>query len=205
MSSRNCIYSALIIVALSLVMAFAGQQSTPQAPAKPDKKSAAETGAVSQPLVQAVDADGDGFITREEWDLFFVNHDEDKDDRLSMLEIQIARENVAEKFEKSESLKQREALFRKFDRDQNNTIARNEWPASERAFRILDANRDGMLTKEEFLSVNGRYWNMSFEDWDADGDRLITRDEWLDNDESFKRLDSDGNGVIDRKEFYIRT
>jgi Ca2+-binding EF-hand superfamily protein len=41
-----------------------------------------------------------------------------------------------------------------------------------------------------------------FENIDANRDLVISRQEWLDTEESFKRLDRDRDGVVTSREFY---
>jgi Ca2+-binding EF-hand superfamily protein len=59
-----------------------------------------------------------------------------------------------------------------------------------------------VLSREEFLSDRGRWWNEIFENLDFDGNNAISRSEWLDSDASFDRLDRDHNGIITKQEFY---
>ncbi len=130
-----------------------------------------------------------------------MNHDDNKDDRLSSDEL---KDEATQAPDKPDFVKARETLFAKLDRDKSGTISRSEWPANERSFRRLDVDGSGSLSREEFLSTAGRYWNELFENWDSNGDRLLSRNEWLDTEESFDRMDRDHNGVIDRMEFYSR-
>jgi Ca2+-binding EF-hand superfamily protein len=140
-------------------------------------------------------------VTLLEWNEFFGSRDINKDNKISPDEFQ---REAPQAIEKPEYVKEREALFGKLDADKSESLARSEWLASERSFRRLDANADGSLSQEEFLSPNGRFWNELFENWDSNGDRLISRIEWLDTAASFNRLDRDHNGVLDRFEFYTR-
>ncbi len=152
-------------------------------------------------LLQQIDADHDGVITRDEWDRFFRDHDENKDERLVPDELQsaMAKEETREELNPESG---REKAFQRLDANKDSLIERSEWPGNDRSFKRMDANHDGVLSHEEFLSRNGRYWNEIFEDLDFNGDGLITRDEWLDSDVAFQRLDHDHNGVIERFEFY---
>ena len=152
-------------------------------------------------LLQEIDADRDGEITREEWDRYFQDHDDNKDGRLTFDEMQLAKnqEKVDEVLDPDYG---REEAFRRLDVNKSDQIERREWPGNDRSFRRMDANRDGVISREEFLSRNGRFWNLRFEDLDFNGDGIISRDEWLDSEIAFSRLDHDHNGVVDRYEFY---
>jgi Ca2+-binding EF-hand superfamily protein len=93
-------------------------------------------------------------------------------------------------------------LFARLDADKDGSISRQEWHGTEKAFKHIDADGNDSLSREEFRSPNARAWNEVFKDIDVNKDELITRGEWLDTEEAFKRLDRDHNGVITEREFY---
>jgi Ca2+-binding EF-hand superfamily protein len=152
-------------------------------------------------LLDAIDTDGDGIVTLLEWNEFFQSRDLNKDGRITPDEF---KREAPQAVDKPEYIKEREALFDKLDADKSGSIARSEWPANDRSFRRLDGDSNGSLNKEEFLSVSGRFWNELFENWDRNGDGLLSRNEWLDTAAAFNRLDRNRNGVLDRFEFYTR-
>jgi hypothetical protein len=193
-----------LIICLSAFLGIYGYAQMKQGTQKAQPASGIQSGGFDcTGLLRQVDRDQDGFITREEWGSYFDSHDENADQRLSFEEI---RTNV-----QNNGLTEEEALgpdygrlraFQRLDRNRNDAIDRSEWPGKEKDFRYLDADRNGVLSSEEFLSRNGRFWNEPFENLDFNGDGIITRSEWLDSDASFDRLDRDHNGSIERFEFY---
>jgi Ca2+-binding EF-hand superfamily protein len=148
-----------------------------------------------------MDADQDGLITQEEWQRVFANHDENGDNRLSKSEIEsIAVEGDGAGMPDPDQ--ERLEAFSRLDLNGNNAIDSPEWPGKDEVFSYMDANQNGSLSREEFLSRNGRFWNQPFENLDFDEDGIIENSEWLDSDKSFDRLDRDRNGMIERREFY---
>ncbi len=205
MKSDRC-RAAYIVLGLALSASFllAQVKKSPEQTSQPASAYRSSVGWAEfsgEQLLQKIDADHDGVITREEWESFFRDHDENKDGRLVPEELQFA----AIKEESKEELNPnygREKAFKKLDVNGDGVIERSEWPGNDRSFKRMDANRDGVVNREEFMSRNGRFWNELFEDLDFNGDGLISHDEWLDSEIAFQRLDHDKNGVIDRYEFY---
>jgi hypothetical protein len=152
-------------------------------------------------LQTQIDADKDGFIVQEEWNKFFFKADENKDNRLSFEEVQktFLQEQEAVMVDFAAA---RKAAFMRLDANKNSLLEVSEWPGKKRTFRYLDLNHDRVLSLEEFTSKNARSWNLAFEDIDLDGNKIITRSEWMDLDSEFDRLDRNNNGGIERKEFY---
>jgi Ca2+-binding EF-hand superfamily protein len=152
-------------------------------------------------MLRRLDADQDGFITRSEWDGFFDKSDSNADKRISSEELQpsLHTDGAEEELDPDRG---RLAAFERLDANKNDAIESQEWPGKVRDFRYLDANHNGSLSREEFLSRNGRWWNEPFDNLDFSGDGIIVRTEWLDSNSSFDRLDRDHNGVIERHEFY---
>jgi hypothetical protein len=145
-----------------------------------------------------LDTGRDGYLTRNGGSVF----DDHDTRRWTLSQDEVNRTPVAREEEALRPDQGRLMAFERLDANKNDAIESSEWPGREEAFRNMDANHDGSLSREEFLSRNGRYWNEKFENLDFNGDKLLTRSEWLDSDLSFDRLDRDHNGVVERHEYY---
>ena len=96
-----------------------------------------------------------------------------------------------------------EERWKKLDQDNDGRISRSEWQRNEQAFDRMDADKDGFLTKEELrLAVRefrGKHRN-GLREMDADADGNISRSEWKGKEETFKRLDTNNDGLLSRDE-----
>jgi Ca2+-binding EF-hand superfamily protein len=150
-------------------------------------------------FLSKIDSDNDGYISMQEWEDFFADQDANNDQRLARDEIlSVSRPASGEKAQDQGRI----SAFERLDANKNNKIDPTEWPGKAKDFRYIDSNHDKFISREEFLSPNGRWWNETFENLDLNGDGVISRSEWMDSEDSFKKLDRDHNGAIDRNELY---
>jgi Ca2+-binding EF-hand superfamily protein len=192
------ISAALALVSLNMRPLAKDQKSASRL--QPDSTNSISGGCPDwTDLQRALDANRDGYITKEEWDRAFAKYDGNGDNRLSTEELQsfFPRKGNDEMRETG-----RQAAFGRLDKNQNDLLERSEWPGKDRSFRHMDANRDGVINIEEFTATSVQWWNDEFENLDFDRNNAITRSEWLDSDASFDRLDRDHNGIIEKNEFY---
>ena len=198
---------SLVLLFLILVLPFGGRYLHSQLIDGPElsqpepRPSIFEANSGYEGLWNLMDADQDGLITQDEWQRIFANHDENGDNRLSKSEIEsIPVEGGCTGM--PDPNQGRLEAFNRLDVNGNNVIDGPEWPGKDEAFSSMDANLNGSLSREEFISISGRFWNQPFENLDFNADGIIESSEWLDSDKSFDRLDRDRNGMIERREFY---
>lgn len=96
--------------------------------------------------------------------------------------------------------------FDDLDLNGDNRVDRNEWHASDDAFRWLDRNRDGVLSRVE-VTGDDRVASVGdqFASLDYDGNGTISRNEWHWSLGSFSQRDLNRDGVLSRREFAMRT
>jgi EF hand len=95
---------------------------------------------------RGMDRNGDGVITRREWngnDVSFRNHDWNEDGVLSGPEVRPGAERP------NDPRPDRDR-FRELDRDRNGVITRDEWPGTRAEFDRLDRNHNRELNRNEF-------------------------------------------------------
>ena len=97
--------------------------------------------------------------------------------------------------------------FRGYDMNNDNRVARSEWPGDARLFTRLDTNRDGYLTMQEYTQGGGFTLDAQggpsfrFSNIDMNNDGWVTRNEWNMGSADFTRLDLNRDNRISRFEF----
>ena len=166
---------------------------------------------------QAMDTNRDGVITRSEWrgnDNSFRNQDWNGDGILSGEEVRPGarrQTNWSQDWNRDGRVDNYDSQifqrFRGYDMNNDNRVARNEWPGDGRLFTRLDTNRDAFLTIQEYTegggftldSQGGPSYRFSNVDMNRDG--WITRNEWNMNNADFNRLDVNRDNRLSRFEF----
>lgn len=101
----------------------------------------------------------------------------------------------------------RETRFDEIDTNHDGFISRDEYLAAEKKrFAEFDANHDGKIDAKEIASSpplmerNERAAERMVKMWDANGDGVVTADEFNKNaDERFTKMDREGTGKIARR------
>lgn len=155
-----------------------------------------------------MDRNGDGVITRDEWqgsDQSFRNHDWNGDGKLSGDEVRPGATRASRDDRAIQDLIDREddftsARFRALDHDGDGRLASGEWHGRSEIFSRLDRNRDGFLSAAEFTSEVDIDPEDRFSDLDANRDGHVTRGEWHGTAAVFDALDANRDGVLTRAE-----
>ena len=153
---------------------------------------------------ELLDANGDGNITKEEYEKGFDLIDQDKDGFITEVEF------------KSVSICWK-VTVKLLDKDGDGKISRLEWNAG---FALFDRDGDGKISKSEFYIVSGSgfmfemldmdgdgrltqlEYNMGFDVLDKDQDGFLTRSEFgMASNLYFDKLDKDGDGRLSREEY----
>jgi Ca2+-binding EF-hand superfamily protein len=177
--------------------------------------AAAVTGAFAQDQrnmrFAALDTNGDGVITRREWngtDQSFRSHDWNGDGILSGEEVRPGGRRADTNPDTNRNTAGRSfddwtaEGFTGLDYNRDNRISRDEWHADLETFRRVDQNRDGVLSRSEFLGENGDapVRGDRFDALDTNNDGRVSRAEWRGTAERFDRLDDNRDGVLTRAE-----
>ncbi|MBM0105715.1 hypothetical protein JM946_13200 [Steroidobacter sp. S1-65] len=144
------ICGAALVISATLGMAHGAERAN-------GAESLPTGGHAGNAFIGAWDDDGDGKVSRAEYDatrkLRFTATDLDRDGSLTLDEyvneyaVRLDRD-IAD--ERNASLKQTDTRFKALDKDEDEFISRAEYDASgERAFVHLDRNKDGRITQDD--------------------------------------------------------
>lgn len=158
---------------------------------------------------QAMDRNGDGAISREEWQgsaRSFAVQDWNGDGQLSGDEVRIGGQRTIEQADHSPNRFERNLnwtiqSFNALDHNRDRRLTRNEWHFDPETFRRVDVNRDNAITQPEFVTGDADdERDVLFDDLDANNDGQVERREWNGGAAAFNRLDQNRNGVLSRFE-----
>jgi Ca2+-binding EF-hand superfamily protein len=177
----------------------------------PAALAAAEAQQSSRMRFEAMDANHDGRITRDEWkgsDRSFANHDWNGDGVLSEDEVRIGAQRTRDfgtadhrpnRYE--QAISWTEQGFHDLDHNRDGRLTANEWHFDLETFRRIDRNRDNAISVSEFLGGDlDDDRDDRFDDLDWNNDGRVTRNEWHGSLEDFRWLDRNNDGVLSRYE-----
>jgi Ca2+-binding EF-hand superfamily protein len=164
----------------------------------------------------AMDANKDRSIARSEWrgtEASFNAHDWNRDGRLSGNEVRMGawpprRSSPPGAFEGAEAAQVfgewTLAGFYRLDHNGNTRVELAEWHFDREAFHRVDHNRDGALSRDEFLgsprAADDDDRDDTFDNLDGDRDGRVSRAEWHGGNARFAALDENGDGTLARAE-----
>jgi Ca2+-binding EF-hand superfamily protein len=160
--------------------------------------------------IQQMDRNGDGVVTRAEWqgpEGAFRLHDTNKDGVLSGTEVWDSDRGRDRRGPFNDWTPR---AFADLDRNRDGRITWKEWRFDRVSFELADRNRDNVITRGEFLSVarqsdnrGDRFGNRfdRFRELDLNNDGAISRNEWNGNDLEFRTLDRNRDNFITRDEY----
>jgi Ca2+-binding EF-hand superfamily protein len=169
---------------------------------------------------RALDKDGDGFVSRAEYDgsgeRAFAHLDHDKDGRIAKTDPDVARPAPAPAAA-SEAERQKQASERQQRPRTRSVIGMPSTHDREGLLTIYDTDDDGVVTREQYDAAR----QAAFKATDANGDGRIASDEYVDEFADrldrqiarsrqaqlrqghvrFESIDADKNGRISREEY----
>ncbi len=161
-------------------------------------------------LFSEMDANKDRVITRNEWRgsaQSFRVHDWNGDGILSGEEVRVGGRRGGNREPDYDPNNDRvysdwtDRGFRSLDRNRDNRISADEWFFEREAYYRADRNRDGALTRAEFLGqAADDDRDDRFEYMDANNNGRIERSEWHGLADTFNWLDRNNDGVVTRAE-----
>lgn len=165
-----------------------------------------------------LDKDGDGRITRAEWngnDTSFRQHDADSDGVLAGAEITPAAEPLTDNEEAEDDWQEwwsfhqgqfDTGAFDGMDRDENQSVSREEWAGGTALFDRLDRDHDGIITQQEY--ENREFRNLTrealFGRLDVNRDGRLDPAEWWWSRDTFSMVDVDSSGFVTPEELMNR-
>lgn len=187
-------------------------------PARDDNDRDHSAGASGDAMrMQGLDTDGDGRITRAEWrgnDTSFSQHDKNGDGVLAGTEIAPGEpltdnEDPASDWQEWWDFHQGQfdtGAFDGMDKDENQTVSREEWAGSPALFDRLDRDHNGVISQQEYedREYRGLTREALFGRMDTNANGRLEPSEWWWSRDAFALVDRDSNGWITPEELLHR-
>ena len=150
MKGKMITWSGLAVLVSCLALPAMGAQGTDSDESRPRPRRGDHTRPDAEERWKKLDQDNDGKISRAEWQRnvqAFDRMDADKDGFLTKEELRSAAREFRGK---------RRSGLQEMDVDADGNISRSEWKGKEEMFNWLDANHDGVLSRDELREVRKR-------------------------------------------------
>jgi Ca2+-binding EF-hand superfamily protein len=171
----------------------------------------AQQGAVAaRETLQQLDSNGDMIIERDEvpesgraaFDRLLKRGDANKDGKLEFVELR----DLLQKAQGAAGPAAQVERFLASDKNNDGKVSKDEFPGGEPLFALLDADKDGSLTKEEISkfragdAIRAMFSTDRFKTMDKNGDGKISTAEYTGPEPIFTRLDANKDGFVTRDE-----
>ena len=106
----------------------------------------------------------------------------------------------------NEARTERQMRFQAMDIDNDGVITRSEWRGNLQSFRQHDRNGDNVLSGDEVRVIQdtpetAQELSTVFARADPNNDRVLSRNEWYGDRQTFERVDGNNDGRISLAEF----
>ena len=142
--------SGIAVLVSCLALPALAAQATDSDESRPRPRRGDHTRPDAEERWKQLDQDNDGRISRSEWqrnEQAFDRMDADKDGFLTKEELRSAAREFRGK---------RRSGLQEMDADADGNISRSEWKGKEEMFNRLDANNDGVLSRDELREARKR-------------------------------------------------
>jgi len=150
MKGRMIIWSGMVVLASCLALPALAAQGTDSDESRPRPRRGDHTRPDAEERWEKLDQDNDGKISRAEWqrnEQAFNRMDADKDGFLTKEELRSAAGEFRGRHRNG---------LKGMDTDADGNISRSEWKGKEETFNRLDANNDGVLSRDELRGARKR-------------------------------------------------
>jgi Ca2+-binding EF-hand superfamily protein len=120
------------------------------------------------------------------------------------LAIPLAAQKTANQAEKQAPPEKVDAWFAKYDANHDGQLTVQEFRPGRTLFAALDVDTNGTVTRDEAIEAltpkADKKPTVDLKKLDTDGDGYVTRREWDGDQEGFDRLDADNDGVLSKQD-----
>jgi Ca2+-binding EF-hand superfamily protein len=138
-----------------------------------------------------VDANGDGRVSRHEWNRSFARYDQNRNGYIDGDELPA---------EMRTQTRSRGDAVQRLDRNRSRAVEGYEWPYNKQVFQKLDSDGNSVLTADELRNIT----SATMIQLDRNNNHRIEPDEWPGGFAQFQELDHNRDGNISQVEYFER-